>query len=475
MRGNPHRGRRHVPTPDCSGRRALGDPRLARGPRRRRREWTASPGSPGPTGKGFLLPNGWTVSPAGDQVTLTDLPLNIIPLDDGRHALAATSGYNAHELSLVDLAGKKVVAKLTVKQSWFGLAVDQATGRVWWSGGGGDRVHAFLAQGRRTGPDGEPEPAPRAENQGTGQEVRRPEALPQRPGARQGRGQTSTPSTSTPARSPSNASARPTRREDRPGRRAALRRRLRPQRTPALRLRLGQPRGRSRSTRTTSACWPRSPSASTRTRSPSTPTDDRIFVACASSNCVSVIDTRRGVVTETIATALFPLAPEGSTPDALAVAPDGKTLYVANADNNCVAVVDVAAPNRSQVKGFIPTGWYPTAVAVTPDGKSLLVGVGKGNQTKAEPDRPEGQGAVRDRVEGRRARQEGPSAVSPTSARPSPGRSRSSPCPTTRQLAAYTETVYKNCPYSDKLLTDAPHPRKTASRRRSATRRRSST
>ena len=76
------------------------------------------------------------------------------------------------------------------------------------------------------------------------------------------------------------------------------------------------------------------------------PLDDRIFVACASSDCVSVIDTRRGIVTETIHTALFPRAPEGSTPDALAVAPDGKTLYVANADNNCVAVIDIGAAGR---------------------------------------------------------------------------------------------------------------------------------
>ena len=141
----------------------------------------------------------------------------------------------------------------------------------------------------------------------------------------------------------------------------------------------------SSSTRSTCAPSPGSPSASIPTRSPSHPTDDRLFVACASSNCVSVIDTRRGIVTETIHTALFPQAPEGSTPDALAIAPDGKTLYVANADNNCVAVIDIATPSRSQVKGFIPTGWYPTAVAVTPDGKHLLVGVGKGNQTKPNP------------------------------------------------------------------------------------------
>src|SRR5262249_24061594 len=92
------------------------------------------------------------------------------------------------------------------------------------------------------------------------------------------------------------------------------------------------------------------------------PKDDRIFVAGAWSNAVSVIDTRRGVVTETIATSLFPKAPEGSTPDALTVSPDGQALYVANADNNCVAVVDVSKPGESQVKGFIPTGWYPTAV-----------------------------------------------------------------------------------------------------------------
>ena len=34
--------------------------------------------------------------------------------------------------------------------------------------------------------------------------------------------------------------------------------------------------------------------------------------------------------------------------------------------------------------------------------------------------------------------------------------------PDQSQLAAYTETVYRNCPYSDKLLSAAPHPQKTA-------------
>jgi YVTN family beta-propeller protein len=171
-----------------------------------------------------------------------------------------------------------------------------------------------------------------------------------------------------------------------------------------------------------------------------------------------VIDTRRGIVTETIHTALFPLAPEGSTPDALAIAPDGKTLFVANADNNSVAMVDVATPSRSQVKGFIPTGWYPTAVAVTPDGKRLLVGVGKGNQTKANA------------IATEKATERSKSSAAPT--RPDrpfqyigttlSGSLAIVPVPDDKALALYTETVYKNCPYSDKLLTDAPYPEKTA-------------
>ena len=83
----------------------------------------------GPTERGFLLPNGWTLSPAGDQVVTTDMVLDILPTPDGKHALVATSGYNAHELIVVDLASKQVVDKETVRQSWFGLALDAEAGQ----------------------------------------------------------------------------------------------------------------------------------------------------------------------------------------------------------------------------------------------------------------------------------------------------------------------------------------------------------
>jgi YVTN family beta-propeller protein len=414
----------------------------------------------GPTADGFLLPNGWTLSPAGEQVTLTDLPLNIVPLADGRHALAASSGYNAHNLAVVDVAEKKVVATETVRQSWFGLAVDEAGGRVWWSGGGGNRLHTFTLDGKALARTSEPEPAPQPREKGKAKARAKSEgprhflsglALDRRRKALYtldidagtitarplGEGEASPgdgSKTAKVAERPYDVAL------DREGRR----------------LYVSDWAGRS-----VLAVDPEDLRVVQRIavgEHPNQialhPKDDRIFVACASSNGVWVIDTRRGVVTETIMTALFPLAPEGSTPDALAVAPDGNTLYVANADNNCVAVVDVGRPGRSQVKGFIPTGWYPTSVAVTPDGKTLLVGVGKGNQTLPNP-------IAREKKERFETESKG-DEPKPAPRRPYPyigttlsGALSVVSVPDDSKLAAYTETVYKNCPYSDRLLTDA--------------------
>src|SRR5271165_1558914 len=65
--------------------------------------------------QGFLLPNGWILKPAGEQVPLADLPLGILALPDNRHVLAATAGYNAHELSLIDLDARKVIDRQSVR------------------------------------------------------------------------------------------------------------------------------------------------------------------------------------------------------------------------------------------------------------------------------------------------------------------------------------------------------------------------
>ncbi|HKK47318.1 MAG TPA: bifunctional YncE family protein/alkaline phosphatase family protein [Balneolaceae bacterium] len=112
-----------------------------------------------------------------------------------------------------------------------------------------------------------------------------------------------------------------------------------------------------------------------------------LFVANANSNSVSVIDLTQQKVIETLNTALYPNAPAGSTPDGVTLSGDGHTLYVANADNNCLAVFDVSTPGQSTSKGFIPTDWYPTSVEEA-NGR-IIVTNGKGDHSEANPKGPQ--------------------------------------------------------------------------------------
>jgi YVTN family beta-propeller protein len=413
----------------------------------------------GPTEKGFLLPNGWTITPAGKHVTLTDLPLNILPLADNKYALVATSGFNKHELSLIDLTEMKVVDKQSVRQSWYGLALSQKEDRVWWAGGGANMLHTFdLKEGKlkcTSTPEPDPEKLSREELQ----------KLRQESGTGFKSGLLLDAANDTLYSLDINA-----------GTITALS--LKDGKVIKTAPCGGRPydivRGRNGaqlyvsdwSGKAVLAVDPKELRVVAKIsvgEHPNQlavhPKDDRLFVTCASNNCVSVIDTKRGIVTETIVTSLFPKDPEGSTPDALALAPDGKTLYVTNADNNDVAVIDVAEEGKSRVKGFIPTGWYPTSVAVTPDGKNLLVGVGKGNQTKPNPLYKDDEPKQEKPKDGEAPRRRLPYPYIGTTLS---GALSVVPVPDEKQLIAYSAQVYKNCPYSDKLLTAAPHPVKTA-------------
>jgi len=111
-----------------------------------------------------------------------------------------------------------------------------------------------------------------------------------------------------------------------------------------------------------------------------------LFVANSNDNTVSVIDLTKKKVLETLNTALYPTTLSGSTTNSVALSKDDKTLYVANADNNCLAVFDVTKPGQSYSLGFIPTGWYPTCVRITD--KKILVTNGKGLSSLPNPKGP---------------------------------------------------------------------------------------
>ena len=133
----------------------------------------------GATKTGFLLPNGWVVSPAGQHVIIPDLPLNVLALPDNHQALVATSGFNAHELLLIDLPKEEIKERRTVPESWFGLAATPDGHRIWWSGGGANVAHRFQLEGQTLSSLGT-EPKAEAKIAATAGES----PFPQRPGFR---------------------------------------------------------------------------------------------------------------------------------------------------------------------------------------------------------------------------------------------------------------------------------------------------
>jgi YVTN family beta-propeller protein len=423
---------------------------------------------PGPTKDGFLLPNGWHLTPVGKHAVTTDLPLNVMPLKDNKHVLVATSGWNTHELYLIDVSGAepKEVSKVSVKQSWYGLAVNADETKVYWAGGGHGAVHQFdLKDGKLTATDG-----PSTEiGKTTLEEIikQNPEAAKMTPedivrllpGLTDAKtfksGLTLNEKKGLMYSLDINAGSISA---------VSLKKTARPA-APLTEVIGGRPYDVAvdpRGTLLYVSDWAGKQvlvldAATLKVQKkigvgehPNQlalhPKDGRLFVANASSNSVSVIDTKQGTVVETIYTSLFPKAPAGTTPCGLVVSPDGETLFVANADNNCVAVIDVEASRKSAVKGFIPTGWYPTSVAVSPDGKNLLVGVGKGLQSKANPiDNDK-------KREGNSYQPKDYPYIGSTMS----GALTVLPIPGEKQLKEFTDKVYKNCPYSDDLLKSTP-------------------
>lgn len=174
-----------------------------------------------------------------------------------------------------------------------------------------------------------------------------------------------------------------------------------------------------------------------------------LFVACANDNTVALVETSSLKVLEVLTTSLYPNAPNGSTPNGLALSEEEGTLYIANADNNCLAVFDVRVKGESRSKGFIPTGWYPTSVRTI--GKNIYVANGKGLSSFANPYGPSP-------VQGRNSviYQQGDSSR-PMKVQYIGGLMRGSVSiiaePGTQQLADYSKQVYANTPYTkDKEL-----------------------
>ena len=91
------------------------------------------------------------------------------------------------------------------------------------------------------------------------------------------------------------------------------------------------------------------------------PNGRRLYVACAGTDTVTVLDTQTASVVATIPIRTTATDPPGASPNALALDPTGNILYVCCGGHNAVAVVR-NGQGEAHTEGWIPTGWYPGAV-----------------------------------------------------------------------------------------------------------------
>ena len=113
----------------------------------------------------------------------------------------------------------------------------------------------------------------------------------------------------------------------------------------------------------------------------------RLYVACANSDLISVIDTETDAVVEEISVRMEKDLPFGSAPNALAISNDGKHLFVANGTDNAICVIQLKSNNK--IAGFIPTGWYPGAVILDAQEDFIFIANTKGiGSRNLRADRP---------------------------------------------------------------------------------------
>ena len=102
-----------------------------------------------------------------------------------------------------------------------------------------------------------------------------------------------------------------------------------------------------------------------------------LVVANAGSDTLTVINTQRDTVTETISARQNPADLFGAQPNALAFDNRGGTLFVCNGAQNAVAVF-YFRPGHSKLLGLIPVGWFPGALVHDSSRNTLCVANIKG-------------------------------------------------------------------------------------------------
>ncbi len=366
---------------------------------------------PGITKDGFVqLPNQWKLKPVGRQIEVGDLPVNIQIHPTGQFAAVLHCGYKEHEVVILDTnpARREVVSRTIIKQGFYGLTFSPDGKQLYASGGEFDVVYVWdfdkgllhnkreidVSSGRRTVPAGLAfDPAGKelfAAGLWADCVIRVPLDNPANKiiiplVTKEKKAETAKGAPPSP---PDGRKQKDDKVEDEFGGTRPVVNNSYPYTV------LVEPGAK----RAFVSLWAKAAvavidleknevvarwdTAEHPTEMVLSPDGKALYVACANSTKVTVIDPATGDSLQTINAALYPLAPNGNTPNSLAITPDGQMLFVANADANNLAVFNVTDAKAAKPLGFIPTGWYPTSVRFNKLDKTIYVANGKGLSSK---------------------------------------------------------------------------------------------
>jgi len=340
------------------------------------------------SGGGFLLNSGWRVDPVGKQIQLDTLPMSSALSPDGKYLLVLNGGYRPPSISVIEIAGARVVSTTPVADAWLGLAFAPKSDLLYVGGGSRAAIYEFrFADGKLTATRTFPvvPEASRQQADFIGDVAISPDGrliyaaalyrnvikvINPQSGMVIGEYKT--------GRRPYRILFHPDGKsffvthwadgtmghyDTASGAQLAT-------------VRIGA--------HASDMLWRNG--GVERADDQPVPYVARIFVAAANTNNVFAVGVTTGKelnVVESINVAMTPRQPLGMTPSALGLSSDGKRVFVACSDANTAAVIEVSQ-ERSRVEGFIPTGWYPTAVRQLASG-TLVVLNGKGLRSYPNP------------------------------------------------------------------------------------------
>ncbi|HUP82157.1 MAG TPA: YncE family protein, partial [Pirellula sp.] len=90
-----------------------------------------------------LLPNGWSLRPAGDQIDLGDFPSRMELSPDGKFAAILHTGWGTHEIRMFSIAEKKGTSSVVVDQTFQGIRFNDDGSKLFVSGAEDECIYVY--------------------------------------------------------------------------------------------------------------------------------------------------------------------------------------------------------------------------------------------------------------------------------------------------------------------------------------------